>query len=322
MGCNASVSSEDAPVCPAMGEDFTKEQFEMNRNKTTVQMCQSYLSSHGFNLGIKEPKDLPNTLKTCCYMCINNNSNYAKPQEVDAGPYNDAIITAREFQHAGHPVYYIENPTRMKYFQFLRTILSKTTETVYIYITGSCHDVKDETFLVFADDEVPGAQFSSFLKCFKLKTSRVFLLFDLSHVKIKENVPLIPQINLVPNTIFACNDFIENTYYDNSTTIPCGGYLTYVLWKEIDRNPKATFNEMEQSINSVIIKFGYKLFLTTSNRDILDHQIVLPGPIERINIVPTNSSQQPSEAANQQPATTQNDPPTTSVETAATSPHE
>ena len=278
MGCEISydgASINDFPYLEAIPDHFTTARFNELRCKGSIGVNQSVLYSLGKNCHDIEPKKFPNTLEKCCFICVN--SVNPKKKESQIGNYCDAIVTAQQYKKANFDIYYIDDCVSMKYFTFLRLVLSQTKGTTCIYFSGFCIDIEGENKIVFKDELVPSKRFSDFLSAYKNPESNVHIIFDLCHIKKKNVIPHSTFFcnNLTPNTVFITLDFINNTDYDQVKEIDCDGYLTLALWKSFQLRLSSSINELKESANRILESFGYNVYLMAQDRSLFDSPLLI-----------------------------------------------
>lgn len=262
MGCqcsNEDMNADDHPLLECLQSEIALEKFYSIRERGTYYAIYNHISTLGTDCSHTQLRDLPNEIKKACFIVAVTKNK--KENDIDVGPLNDALITAKGHIDRGFMIYFLVNPEASLFFKFLRGFLSQTLEELHVCLTGTCIDAQNDqesNQLCFTDKDIPSNQITDFVNAYKRASSFVLFTFDYNHIITGNSI--VPEFfgnGLLPNTM-------SITTSTNRTEINGHGYLTFNLYKLLSSQPKATFEDIHQSLSHTLEENELKLIISSN----------------------------------------------------------
>ena len=283
MGCDESkVSEEESPAVMerdtqlgGMPNNFTKKQFQAQRNGNSIEDALAQISKVATNLKGASPSSIKPADKLC-FICCNT---YTKAQyQLGVGPLNDSTTVAINHQKRGYKVYFQHNPTPDEFRQFLPVFLKNATKQLTVFFTGHGANVKDrdgdesdglDEAMVFDTGHIVDDELVKILGENANGTTKILLLTDCCHSgSIWDLQSAGKRGGKLPNNILSISaakdsQTAKQTRMENKDQ----GIFSFFFWKLVNENPKATASALESRMNEKLNKFKqhFTAFATSSN---------------------------------------------------------
>ena len=158
------------------------------------------------------------------------------------------------------------NPEAIRFFKYLRTILSQTQENVCFCFFGYTKDViiDDSTgnLLYFADDLISCVRIKDFIDAYMVPNAQLLMIFDCNHLKDEMDLQsrsIFINDNDLPKKALILSaelDPDERAYEKDIKTL---GFFSFSFWKAVKdnmNNNDITIREIEDIVNNDIGRFG------------------------------------------------------------------
>ena len=283
MGCDESkVSEEDSPAVTerdtqlgGMPNNFTKKQFQAQRNGNSIEDALAQISKVATNLKGASPSSIKPADKLC-FICCNT---YTKAQyQLGVGPLNDSVTVAMNHKKRGYQVFFLHNPTPQEFLTFLPLFMKQTKTALTVFFTGHGANVKDKNgdesdgfdeAMVFDTGHIVDDDLVKIICENCNGVVKVLLLTDCCHSgsiwdlqSADDHGLKLPQ-NVISISAAKDSQTAKQTKMNNKDQ----GIFSYFFWKLLNAEPKLTPKDLETKMNASLNKFKqhYTAFATSSN---------------------------------------------------------
>jgi len=231
----------------------------------------SRLQSIGSDL-VSNP-NFSNTNGKAALICINN---YVGTRlDLGNGPLNDGYYIAKTVKEFGYDIYYMINPRKSTFLNFLGRFLESIEKQLVVFyvghgtrtadISGDETDGFDEA-MVFVDGNLVDDTLVETLENFKNRSSRVILITDACHsgsiwdiqgasIKGRRIPPNIMSISAANDSQTAKQTFLEKEDQ---------GIFSYNFRKTVKSSSNISANELKKQMTTQLRKFGQTVTLAES----------------------------------------------------------
>jgi len=256
--------TERATTLSGLPSNFTKEDFQQQRTKSTITEAIGCLNQFSTDITETDMNKFTGSLDKVCLICCNH---YNKPRyALGSGPINDSATVADNHQRRGYHVYYMLNPTPERFVDLVSFFLQNTKVALTIFYTGHGAQVKDsngdeddhyDEAMVFDSGHIVDDDLLVLLKEFSTTEIPILLLTDCCHsgsiwdLQSEENRRELPKRVV---SVSAAKD--SQTAKQTKINKKDQGIFTYFFWKILNAKPKCSLKQMEPIINRGMAKFN------------------------------------------------------------------
>ena len=121
--------------------NFTPKQFQKLRNHNTKESAIKQLLEIGCDASTTPVKLFTQPITRVCFCCVNTYTTAAR--QLGVGPLNDAITVGANHRLMGYFVYFLHNPKKKVFMEYLEMFMRMTSENLTVYYTGHGAQIKD-----------------------------------------------------------------------------------------------------------------------------------------------------------------------------------
>jgi hypothetical protein len=266
----------DAPLS-GLPNNFTKQDFQDQRTKSTITQAIENLSKYGKDITNTPLEQLKVPLGKACMICCNY---YLKPKyALGSGPINDSTTVAENHQRRGYDVYFILNPTPERFVDVVAFFLHNTKKALTLFYTGHGAQVKDKSgdeddgydeAMVFDSGHIVDDDLLTLLKECGPNDVPILLLSDCCHsgsiwdLQSEADKSKLPKMAI---SVSAAKD--SQTAKQTKINSKDQGIFTYFFWKILNAKPKITPTQITSIINKGMAKFNQHYTVSVANDETL-----------------------------------------------------
>lgn len=160
---------------------FSKKEFQKARGTKSAKKLQEDLNKIGTCLNGKKVSDIHiNELENVCFVICNTYKKNNKTLGV--GPLNDGYMISDLYHKKGFQIFYLYDPTREEFLQFIPVFFKYTKQVLTVYYSGRCTTIYehhiDDTAIVFEAGHISGHDLNEILLKNVNKNLKVVLICD------------------------------------------------------------------------------------------------------------------------------------------------
>lgn len=236
------------------------------------------LKTYGRDLSSIPVSRLPQTCDKACFICVNTYTSYRL--NLGTGPINDAVNIAKCVKPFGYEVYFVHNPHRRTFLQYLDKFFSATQKNlVFFYVghgtyqtdkNGDEADGQDEAF-VFDDGNITDDELVTHLIDNKNPNNVVTLITDACHSgTIWDLQGGDVKGRRLPDKVISISAASDSqTAKQTSINRAEQGIFTYNLTKTVKKNPCITPNELKTTLRKALRTYGQTFTVGTTSQELL-----------------------------------------------------
>lgn len=252
---------------------FSQKKFQKSRRSTTPTKVQKSLNKIATCLNDIHPDEIPiNKLHNVCFIICNiyNKEN----SSLGVGPLNDSYLMAQMNQKRGYKIFYILDPTREEFLEYLPIFLRYTKNSLVIYYSGRCSNT--ESAIIF--DEGSTTTSNELNEIISEKSNhkvKIVLICDCfaggSIWDLDFNDKKFPKY---PSKVVS----IYPIYNSNATNVAKSaqdmhGIFTYHLCRYANENPDISPSNLMDRMNSRLKKFDITICIESTKSSLESHPI-------------------------------------------------
>lgn len=227
-----------------------------------------------------------------CLICVNNYTSARL--SLGVGPLSDALTIAKSAQKCGMDVYYLHNPRRQVFLNYLDKFFQICGKALFFYYVGhgtyekcthGTHeevDDMDEAY-VFEDGNIIDDILLDHLIANKHPKSTLILISDSCHSgtvwDLDDDSKQVPPRCI---SISAAND--NQTAKQLVIDRVEQGAFTINMYKILKANINLTAREFQTKMNAILKQYQQGVYLDTSSPEMLDEALFQPKPDEPIKV--------------------------------------
>lgn len=277
-----SKSNIGKSILTKLGLDFTQDEWKAEHEQGTVAENSNELDSIAKNavkLNLKDNLQL----EKICFICCNT---YERPEySLGVGPMNDAITVASYMKDIGFDIYYVHNPKKKEFLNYLQYFYQMTNKHLVVYYTGHGTSVRDQNgdeedgydeAFVFDDGYVIDDELARLLATSGKKSScKVLLLNDCCHSgSIYDLQSAIQQGLKMPEKIMSVSAARDKeTAKQTNVGSKDQGIFTFYFFKFLSTNPKMTPRQMEVQSKPYLSRYNQNFVAYSTTNGMLDQPI-------------------------------------------------
>ena len=262
-----------------LGMDFSKEEWTNARKDGEVETALETMKTYATDLATMTEKSMPSSLQRVVFLCVNT---YTDPSvTLGVGPMNDGINVADSMAKYGNwKLYFLHNPKKDLYLQWLDFFLKNTKTQLITYYTGHGtqldsndaqeNDNKDEAYY-FEDGTVSDNVLAQHLMDNKTNESlRCLLLSDCCHSGTiwdlnKSGMPAnIMSISAAKDSQTAKQTEVEGDEQ---------GIFTFYFFKFLEQDKTLTPNQLQEKMLQYLSKFDQNFTKQTTTEALNDQAV-------------------------------------------------
>ena len=243
-----------------LGTDFTLDEWNGARKDGEIETALQTMKSYATDLSTMTEKSMPKSLDRVVFLCINT---YTDPSTtLGVGPMNDGINVADSMAKYGTwKLYFLHNPKKDSYLQWLDYFLKNTKTELITYYTGHGtqldsndkeeNDSKDEAYY-FEDGTVSDNVLNQHLQNKTNNNLRCLLLSDCCHsgtiwdLNKSGTPPNIMSISAAKDSQTAKQTEVEGDEQ---------GIFTFYFFKFLEQDQTLTANQLQTKMLQYLSKF-------------------------------------------------------------------
>lgn len=259
--------------------EFDQQAFVELRNHATEESALGQLLELGVNLDTVDVKSFSMDISRVCFICCNTYTR--EGYKLGVGPLNDSITVAANHKMMGYFVYFLHNPTSVKYMQYLKLFLEKTKEYLTIYYTGHGSNIKDcsggddeddgyDEVMIFDDTYIVDDKLTEILKSYANGKAKTILINDCCHSGTIWDIPDPLNAQDYPANVICLSAADDNeTAKQGRQGNNDQGFFTFFLFQEVRRNKAITPIEIRDRVSSQLENYHQCVIVSPTREELL-----------------------------------------------------
>jgi hypothetical protein len=226
---------------------------------------------------------LDKSYERICFICVNSYRSYR--QAIGVTPIQDAVALGKCVRYFEYEVYFVHNPHKRNFLEYLNHFLDHTTRHLIVYYVGqgtTLHDLDpkvphdyDDAF-TFDDGAITDAEFLDSLASFKNPDNKVTLITDTCKpgTTWALNGKELKGRNVPPHVVSLSAQPTKTTSKQMMALCQSQGIFTFNLTRFLKADPTINAGQLTEKMLPVMGEFAQTFKVGTSSPECLQEPVL------------------------------------------------